>query len=85
MYFILWGFLDDTSDDAGDTKAAGSVPRSGRFPGEGNGNPLQYSCLENPLGRGAWQSMGPQAVRYDWVTEHTYFILNSCVEDRKGT
>ena len=32
----------------------GSVPGSGRFPGEGNGNPLQYSCLENPMDRGAW-------------------------------
>ena len=32
----------------------GSIPGSGRFPGEGNGNPLQYSCLENPMGRGAW-------------------------------
>ena len=33
----------------------GSIPRSGRSPGEGNGNPLQYSCLENPIDRGAWQ------------------------------
>ena len=32
----------------------GSIPGSGRFPGEGNGYPLQYSCLENFLGRGAW-------------------------------
>ena len=32
----------------------GSIPGSGRFPGEGNGNPLQYSCLENPMDRGAW-------------------------------
>ena len=32
----------------------GLIPGSGRFPGEGNGNPLQYSCLENPMGRGAW-------------------------------
>ena len=31
-----------------------SVPESGRSPGEGNGNPLQYSCLENPIARGAW-------------------------------
>ena len=36
---------------AGDT---GSIPRSGRFPGEGNGNPFQYSCLENPMDRGDW-------------------------------
>ena len=32
----------------------GSIPGSGRCPGEGNGNPLQYSCLENPMDRGAW-------------------------------
>ena len=32
----------------------GSIPRSGRFPGEGNGNPLQYSCLENPMDRRTW-------------------------------
>ena len=32
----------------------GSIPGSGRFSGEGNGNPLQYSCLENPIDRGAW-------------------------------
>ena len=34
----------------------GSIPGSGRSPGEGNGNPLQYSCLENPMGRGAWRA-----------------------------
>ena len=37
----------------------GSIPGSGRSPGEGNGNPLQYSCLENPMDRGAW-----------WATVH---------------
>ena len=34
----------------------GSIPGSGRSPGEGNGNPLQYSCLENPMDRGAWKA-----------------------------
>ena len=34
----------------------GSVPGSGRSPGEGNGNPLQYSCLENPMDGGAWKA-----------------------------
>jgi len=34
----------------------GSVPGLGRSPGEGNGNPLEYSCLENPIDRGAWQA-----------------------------
>ena len=37
----------------------GSIPGSGRSPGEGNGNPLQYSCLENPMDGGAW-----------WATAH---------------
>ena len=39
---------------AGDTRDVGCIPGSGRSPGEGNGNPLQDSCLENPMGRGAW-------------------------------
>ena len=39
---------------AGDTRDAGSFPGSERSPGVGNGNPLQYSCLENPVDRGAW-------------------------------
>ena len=39
--------------NAGDTGDAGSVPGLGRSPGEGNGNPLQYSCLGNPMDRGA--------------------------------
>ena len=34
----------------------GSIPGLGRSPGEGNGNPLQYSCLENPMDGGAWQA-----------------------------
>jgi len=40
-------------------RSLGSVPGLGRFPGEENGNPLQYSCLENPMDRGAW-----------WATVH---------------
>ena len=39
--------------NSGDT---GSIPQSGRSPGEGNGNPFQYSCLENPMDRGAWRA-----------------------------
>ena len=38
----------------GDRRNVGSIPGSGISPGGGNGNPLQYSCLENPMGRGAW-------------------------------
>ena len=42
---------------AGDTTDAGSIPGLGRSPGGGNGNPLQYSCLENPMDGGAWRAM----------------------------
>ena len=41
--------------NAGDSRDAGSIPGWGRSPGEVNGNPLHYSCLENPMDRGAWQ------------------------------
>ena len=41
---------------AGDVRDTGSIPGLGRSPGEGNGNPSQYSCLENPMDRGAWQA-----------------------------
>ena len=53
----------------------GLIPGLGGSPGEGNGNPLQYSCLENSMDRvsGRLQSMGFQRVRHDWVTNtHTY-------------
>ena len=45
--------------DAGDTRDAVSTPGSRRLPGGGNGNPLQYSCLGNPMDRGAWRAVGP--------------------------
>ena len=52
------GFSDvsggkESACNAGDP---GSIPGLGRSPGEGNGNPLQYSCLGNPMDRGAWQA-----------------------------
>ena len=55
--------------NAGDLRDISSVSELGRSPGEGNGNPLQYSCLQNPMDRGVWvlQSMGSQKTE---VTEH---------------
>ena len=66
--------------DAGDIKDAGSIPGSGRFPEEGNDYPLQYSCLENPMDRGAWGvwSIGSQRVRHsgsDLSCTHTDLFL----------
>ena len=54
--------------NAGDLRDEGSIPGSGRSPGGRRGNPIQYSCLENPMDRGAWQatqSMGSQRVGHD--------------------
>ena len=53
------GFPDSSSSkksacNAGDTGDEASIPGLGRFPGERNSNPLQYSCLENPTDRGTW-------------------------------
>ena len=45
---------EESTCNAGDL---GSIPGLGRSPGGGNGNPLQYSCLENPMDRGAWSSI----------------------------
>ena len=61
--------------NAGD---AGLIPGSGRSPGGGNGNPLQCSCLGNPMNRGAWQlqSIGLQRVGHDLATEHTYIYTH---------
>ena len=52
---------------AGDTRDASSMHGLGRSPGEGNGNPHQYSCLENPMDQGAWQATipGSQRVGHD--------------------
>ena len=53
---LPWIKVNNLPDSAGD---AGSIPGLERSPGEGNGNPLQYSCLENPMDRGDW-----------WATVH---------------
>ena len=47
--------VKNLSANAGDARDAGSIPGSGRSPGVGNGNPLQYSWVENSMDRGAWQ------------------------------
>ena len=56
--------VEESAFNAGDQ---GLIPGSGRYPGEGNGNPLQYSCLENSTDRGAWWATvtRQQRVRHD--------------------
>ena len=48
--------VKNLSANAGDIIDLGSTPESGRSPAGGHGNPLQYSCLENPMDRGAWRA-----------------------------
>ena len=52
--------------NAGNIRDAGSIPGSGRPSGGGHGNPLQYSCLENPMDRGAWQAIGHRVAQI-WI------------------
>ena len=66
--------------NAGDLRDTGSIPGSGRSPGEGNGNPLQYSCLGNPKNRQAWWAieLGSRRVGHDWsdlAHTHAFFKL----------
>ena len=56
---------------AGDARDVGLIPGLGRSPGEGNGNPLQYSCLENPKDRGAWQPT-VHGITKSWTWPSTY-------------
>ena len=58
----VWAFqvapvVKNLPANAGDIKDVGSIPGSEISPGEGNGNPFQYSCLANPMDRGAWQAI----------------------------
>ena len=57
--------------NAGDTGDMGSIPGLGRSPGEGNGNPLQYSCLENPLGQRSLEGCSPRGHKESDTTEAT--------------
>ena len=66
------------SPNAGDVRDSGLVPELGRYPGEGHGHPLEYSCLENPMDRGAWRAMvhrvaKSQARLCDLVHAYTLF------------
>ena len=74
----LTGFPDGTEvknlpANAGDARDSDLIPGSGRSPGGRNGSPLQYSCLRNPMDRGAWQAIVPGVPRdgHDLATEHS--------------
>ena len=68
-------------NNAGDSEDTGLLPGSGRSPGVGNGNPLQYYSLGNPMNRGAWQ-VTVQGVSKSWdrteATDHTHILPTMC-------
>ena len=55
----------DGKASARNAEDLGSIPGLGRYPGEGNGTPLQYSCLENPMDRGAWWAIVHEVTRVE--------------------
>ena len=60
----------NTLANAGDTRDTSLIPVSGRSPGGGNSNPFQYSCLKNPMGRGAWWAAVHGVTKESDTTEH---------------
>ena len=69
----------DSACKAGAVGATGLIPGSGRSPGEEHGNPLQYSCLENPMGRGAWQAtvhrVAKGQTQWKYLSMHTNLLF----------
>ena len=69
--------------NAGDAGDVGSIPVSGRSSGVGNGNLLQYSCLENPMDRAAWQATVHRVAKSwthlsNWACSHAVIHTDSC-------
>ena len=63
--------------NAGDAEDVGSMPESGRFPGKGNGSPLQYSCLGKPMDRGAWLTTVHRVTKCQtWLSTQPQIELN---------
>ena len=82
IYFIPDG--SDGKESACNEGDPGSTPESGRSPGEGNGNTLQYSCLENSMDRGAWWAYSPWSHKeLDTTKCLTLFTLKSTVLPRR--
>ena len=80
-YYITWGFPGDAvvnnlPTNAGDV---GSIPGSGKSLGAGNYNLLQYSCLENPMDRGAWQAVVHRVAKsWTWLKMHKLSYIIQC-------
>ena len=83
-YLLYWAsqaaqVVKNWPTNAGDIRDTGSIPGLGRSPGEGHGNPCQYSCLENPIDRGAWWTtvhrVTKSQTQLKWLSMHIYYIV----------
>ena len=72
------------SANAGNAEDKDSVPGSGRSPGEGHGNPLQYSCLQNPMDRGSWQATVHEITRVGHDLVLSFFLSLSYMDVSAG-
>ena len=82
VYYVLglpqWLSSKESACNAGDEVDSGSIPGLGRSPGEGNGYPLQYFCLANPMDRGAWWATVHKGRKESDTTEVTQHTLCPC-------
>ena len=89
MEFLPYGFLgsSEVKESSCNAGVLGSIPGSGIFPGGGNGNPLQYSCLGNPVDRGAWWATICESVEMDMtkrLTHHHHHHLSYMAKSSRG-
>ena len=82
---IYWASLVAQMEFAYNTRGLGSIPGSGRSPGEGDGNPLQCSCLENPMDRGAWRATVHAVVQSQTRLKQCNMALHMCSAQRNQT
>ena len=69
--------------NARDARDVGSIPGSGKSPGGGHGNPLQYSCLENPMDRGAWWATVHRVTK-SWILVKQLSMQNNMSKKKSG-
>ena len=74
----------DSKESARNARDAGSIPGSGRSPGGGHGNSLQYSCLENPMDRGAWRASVHRVAKNQDMTEQLTLSLFTLASTHKA-
>ena len=85
MRYVDLGFpsSSDSKESACNAGDLGSIPGSGRSPGEGNGNLLQYSCLENPMDGGVWRAYGvPKSLTA--LSRHSYTHMGNLSSPTRG-